>query len=142
MSTTAYQGEGSTLGTSATGAGGSFTNINQLKKFSFSGLKVKEDDITNLSSPSAFMEILPTVIDPGSVSFDGVLNPNDTGYDNLLTLLQNRTLTYFLITLYGSNATYAFQGYVTELTPVEVQFDKAETFKGSIRITGPVTFTP
>lgn len=139
MTTTAYQGRGSHLATSPDGV--TYTNVAQLKTIVPSGLKVKEEDITNLDSPTAFMEILPTVVDPGDFAIEGILDPQNATINNLATLLQNRTLTYFKITL-PENSTITFQGYVQEYVPGKIDAVKAITFSGKIRVTGAVTITP
>lgn len=139
MSTVAYQGRGSSLQTSPDGS--SFTTVAQLQKFSFGGMKSTLEDITNLSSPTAFKEVLPTIVDPGDVSFNGILDPQNASINNLSTLLQNRTLEYFKILLTDGTA-ITFQGYVTEYVPADVDYSKAILFSGKVSITGAVTITP
>ena len=51
--TIAYPGYGSKLANGGT-AGTSYTNVAQLKKGNFSGLKADFEEITNLDSPSIF----------------------------------------------------------------------------------------
>ncbi len=136
--TVAYQGRGSHLQTSPDGV--TYSNVAQLQKFSFSGLKATLEDITNIDSPSAFKEFLPTIVDPGDVSFDGILDPQNTTIEGLTTLLQNFTKTFFKIIL--SEGTFmTFTGYVVEYVPASVDYAKAITFSGKIQITGPVTTT-
>ena len=87
------------------------------------------------------MERIATVIDPGDVSFDGVLDPQNATYASLNTLQSNRTLSQFLITL-TDGTTYDFDGFVTEFVPASVDYSKEITFSGKITITGSVTITP
>lgn len=135
MATVSYQGRGSHLQTSPDGV--TYTSVAQLRKFAFSGLKSTVEDITNCDSPSAFMEVLPTIINPGDMSYDGILNPTDPTTVGLSTKLQQQTLTYFKLTLIDGSS-YTFTGYVTEHVPVQVDYSKALTFAGKISITGPV----
>jgi hypothetical protein len=137
MSTVAFQGRGSTLFLETSPA----EKIAQLRKFAFGGAKTTLDDVTNLDSPTAYMERIATVIDPGDVTFDGVLDPANATYSALNTLQANRTLSNWLITL-TDGTTYAFAGYVTEFVPAAVDYSKAITFSGKITITGAVTITP
>lgn len=142
MTTTAYPGRGSHLANGGT-AGTSYTNIAQLKKFAFSGMKAEFDDITNLDSPSIFKEWMKTVVDGDTVTFDGVLNPADPTYEGLLTQLATSgsgALDYWQITL-TDGSTIVFQGYVQDFTPAQVEYNKALAFKASIKIVGNLTTT-
>ena len=143
MTTTAYPGRGSHLANGGI-AGTSYTNVGQLKKFGPSGLKAKEDDITNLDSPTINEEYLKTVVDSGSMTFEGVLNPAvATEAQLLLTNLyaagQNAT-NYWQITL-TDGSIFVFLGFVSDLKPFGVEYNKAIPFSGSIRITGVITPT-
>jgi hypothetical protein len=141
MTTNAYRGRGCTLGVSSTSSG--FTTIAQLRTFKFAGLKSTLEDVTNLSSPTAFKEWLPTIVDPSDLSFDGVLDPQNATIHSLPGLLQNQTEQYFQITLTDPASTaLTFQGYVTEYNPVSVDYSKALMFSGKIQITGPITIAP
>ena len=132
MSTVAYSGRGSKLNIQTGVSPTAYTAIAQLRKFAMSGLKVTTDDITNIDSPSAFKEIMPTVIDPGDVSFDGILNSVAASQGDLLSLCQNQTLTNFQIVLSDGVTTIAFSGYVTDYVPVVVEATKANTFSGKL----------
>jgi len=139
MTTVSYQGRGSKLQTSADGV--TYTSVAQLRNIKFGGLKSTVDKVTNLDSPNAFEEILPTIIDPGDCSYDGVLDPANPTVQSLLTLLQNQTLTFFKVTFPGLANTITWKGYVVDHVPAEVGYAKAITFSGKIMITGPVTIT-
>jgi|SRR5580698_2097459 hypothetical protein len=142
MSSTGYQGRGSFLEFETLDSSpGSFVRVAQLQKFSFGGLKVATDKITNLDSPDAFEEIIATIIDPGDVSFDGILNPETTDQADMLTLLQNRTKTGWKIVL-TDGTYYTFEAYLTEFVPANVDYSKAITFSGKLTITGAVSVTP
>src|SRR4051794_14038176 len=84
--TIAFPGYGSKLASGGI-TGAAYTNVAQLKKVNFSGLKAEFDDITNLDSPSIFKEWMKTVVDGDTVSFDGVMNPSDPTTQSLLTNL-------------------------------------------------------
>jgi hypothetical protein len=87
--------------------------VAQLQKFAFSGMSATLEDITNLDSPTAFKEVLPTVIDPKDITFDGICDPSNSAWANLATRLQGRTLTHWEIVL-TNGTTITFDGYVTD----------------------------
>lgn len=137
--TVAYPGYGSSLANGGT-SGGSYTNLGQIKKFDFNGLKAEFDDITNLSSPSIFKEWMKTVVDGDTVTFSGVFNPADPTEEALLTNIAtsgSAALDYWKITL-TDGSTLVFQAYVSEFK-TGVQYDKAITFSGSLKLVGNVT---
>ena len=136
---TGYQGRGSYLEFETLDSSpATFLRVAQLQKFAFGGMKVATDKITNLDSPDAFEEIIATTIDPGDVSFDGILNPEASAMTAVTTLLQDRTLTGWQIVL-TDGSSYTFLGYLTELVPASVDYSKAITFSGKATITGAVT---
>ena len=137
--TIAYPGYGSHLASGGT-SGASYTNLAQLKKFGFSGLKVEFDDITNLDSPSIFKEWMKTVVDGDTVTYDGVLNPADPIQQSMLTNIQtpgSAALYFWKITL-TNGSTLIFTGYVQDYK-VTGEYNKAITFSGAIKIVGNVT---
>lgn len=137
--TVAYPGYGSMLQSGGI-AGSSYTKIGQLKKFAFSGLKADFDEITNLDSPTIFKEWMKTNVDGTDVSFDGVMNPTDVEQQDLLINLatsgSNALYMWKITTTDGS--TFTFQAYVSEYT-FDVQYNKAITFTGKLRLVGAVT---
>ena len=141
MTTTAYPGRGSHLANGGS-AGTSYTNIGQLKKFAFNGIKGEFDDITNLDSPDIFKEWMKTIVDGDAVTLDGVMNPADPTMANLLTNLQTAgaaALNYWQITL-TDGSTLVFKGYVQDFK-FGVEYNKALTFSGTIKIVGAITPT-
>jgi predicted secreted protein len=115
--------------------------IGQLRTVKSSGSKIKMADITNTNSPSAYEEILPTIISPGTISFTGVLNPSDTSQIELQTLQNNRTLSPWKIELPNAAGNWTFSAYVGSWA-WDVDYSKEVTFSGSLDISGPVTYTP
>jgi hypothetical protein len=145
MTTTAIPGFGGVLANGGT-TGGSYTPVAQIKKFSFSGLKVEFEEITNLSSPApggaVYKEWLKVVVDGGSVKFNGVLNPGDPTIQALQVnqaAAPAAALNYWKITLSNGTSTILFQGYVEEFT-MDNEYNKAVPFTGGVKIVGPVTF--
>lgn len=147
MTTTAYPGFGSHLASGGV-AGSAYTNVAQLKNIDFDGIKCDFDEITNMDSPtggaglSIFKEYLKTVIDGGSVKFDGVLNPADPTTQALFTNLQlagQTALYYWKVTL-TDGSTLVFQGYVENFQIKDV-YNKAISFSGGLKIVGPINPT-
>lgn len=139
--TLAYPGYGSHLASGGT-TGASYTNVAQLKKVNFSGLKAEFDDITNLDSPTIFKEWMKTIVDGDTVTFDGVMNPADPTTQSLLSniaLAGANALYYWKITL-TNGSTLVFQGYVQDFK-FGAEYNKAITFSGGIKIVGNITAT-
>lgn len=137
--TVAYPGYGSMLQSGGI-AGSSYTKIGQLKKFAFAGLTADFDEITNLDSPTIFKEWMKTNVDGKEVNFDGVLNPTDVQQQDLMINLStagSAALYMWKITT-TDGSIFTFQGYVSEYT-FDVQYNKAITFTGKIRLVGNVT---
>lgn len=138
--TTAYPGRGSHLANGGT-AGSSYTNVGQLRKFGPAGGKAEFEDITNLDSPTIYKEWMKTLVDGSALAFDGVLNPADpTGMALLMTNLAtagSAALNYWQITL-TDGSTLVFQAYV-EAADTSVEYNKALSFKGSLKIVGAPT---
>lgn len=142
MTTTAYQGRGSHLANGGTTGLSGYTNLGQLKKFNFSGLKAEFDEITNLDSPSIFKEWMKTIVDGSDVTFDGVMNPADPTLQALLTNLATAgaaALNFWQITL-TNGSTLVFQAYVQEFK-FGAEYNKAITFTGALKIVGNVAAT-
>lgn len=138
--TVAYQGRGCKLNLQTSVSPVVYTEVGQLSSVKMGGLKSGTIDITNLDSPSGFKEITPGIIDPGEISFDGILNPANSSIANLLALLQAQTLSYWDLALSDGVTHVRFYGYVTEYAPVsDVAVGKALTFSGKITLTGQVT---
>jgi hypothetical protein len=137
----AYAGRGCKLNLQTATSPVTWTAIAQIQKIAFSGIKINLDDITNLDSPSAFKEWLATgPVDPGDVTFSGVLNPASITQGDMLSLIQAMTLSNFQITLSDAVTKLAFSGYFSEYSPVaNIEPSKAITFSAKIQITGTIT---
>lgn len=147
MSTDAYQGMGSKLAY-LTGVS-TWTYVGQLQTIKPTGTTTAEDDITNLDSPSAYEEVLPTIIKSGTVDFAGILpvDASTGGFSELQTLRDARTVTTWRI--YEPDSTivspdsiagyWEFDGFVADLD-FDIQFDKAVKFTGKLRRTGKTTY--
>lgn len=143
--TSAFTGKGGSLAISSDGT--SFTPVNQIQKISSSGQKANLADITNLSSPGAFIERIPTTLDSGTLSFTVVANPADPG--QLLLLAGFNAQTKFTVKLQyppvGAQSVgllKTFAAYVTSAPVPSLSVGDASTFDVELTITGAVADTP
>lgn len=139
-----------------TGKGGSisistdaetFTKVAQVQKFSQSGQKSNFADITNLDSPSAFVERIPTTLDSGTFQGTVVVNPSDAGQLMLLAAFNAQTkLTvkaqYPPVGAQATGLLKTFSAYVSSAPAPSASVTDASTFDFELTVTGPVTDTP
>lgn len=140
-----FSGKGGSLSLSIDGM--AFTRVGQIQKVSSSGQKANLADITNLDSPSAFIERIPTTIDPGTLSFTVIANPADAGQLMLLAGFQAQTkfsckLQYPPIGTQVTGLLKAFSAYVTSAPMPSMAVTEASTFDAELTITGVVADTP
>lgn len=135
----AFAGQGSQLQL-GDGVGG-FTTIAEMTKIQRSGSKADTVDVTNMDSTGAYREVLPTLLTPGDISFDGNYIPEDATQQALQTQFDNRTLSPWRLVLPDSKGRWDFNAYVTSFD-FDVSFDKASTISGKLTITGKPIFTP
>jgi len=138
---------------SMTGAGVSITvggaTVGQLKTVQMGSAKWSTDDITNVASPTSgsgvIKEIIPSILDYGECSLDGIWLYNDAGQLALQTAFNTGASVACVVTLLkgeGQTTTgtsLSFSGYVTDPPFPQISFDKAVTFKSIIKISGTVT---
>jgi hypothetical protein len=99
------------------------------------GETAESEDITNHSSPQAYREKIPIILDGGDVTFD-LVYVGETGQNTLRTAFEARSVDTVVLTL-PDTTTITFDGFVSNwgwAVPV------AGTLRGSIGITvsGPV----
>ena len=147
MAATKYKlGKGASLSISTDG-GTTWTQIKQLKTISYPNSKADFDDITNMDSPGAYHEFAPTTLDAGTADFQGVWNPSDAGQIAASAAFEAQALCQFkhqFAPSVGESTGFVrtFNGYMAAKPGVDAQFDKASTYNGSIKVTGPYTDTP
>jgi len=143
----AISGKGTVLGieTSA-GPPPVFTNLVEVKTFQFSGGKNDTEDVTNSDSTGRAKEFIVTLLDSGQLKCGGNYVGSDTGQQALRSAFLSGALTPFQLTLpktpqqQNSGDTFAFSAVVEE-SNIDVQYDKAITWSGSLKISGIITFT-
>ena len=142
-SSKAFKSQGAVLqyGDKGDGTSTVWTTVAELKQVQRSGQKSDMADVTNLDSPSAYREKLPTLLDAGEVTMGGnYLGNQDASQGELQTLFDGQTLRDWKVVLPNSFGTWTFKAYVTEATNFDLQFDKEATFTAKLTITGPATF--
>lgn len=140
-----FTGKGAALSISSDGT--TFTVVKQIQKISSSGQKANFADITNIDSPSAFIERIPTTLDSGTLGFTVVSNPADPGQLMLLAAFQAQTklsckLQYPAVGTQTVGLLKEFSAYVSSAPMPSAAVGDASTFDSELTITGPVTDTP
>lgn len=139
-----FTGKGGSLSLSSDGT--TYTKVGQIQKVSSSGQKANLADITNMDSPSAFIERIPTTLDSGTLSFTVVSNPTDPGQLLLLAGFQAQTkftvqLQYPPIGTQTTGLLKTFSAYVTSAPMPSMAVTEAATFDAELTITGAVVDT-
>jgi predicted secreted protein len=116
------------------------TTIGEVLKIDQSGKKADLADVTNMDSPSAFKEFLPTLLDSGEVKFEVNFLPANTSQADCLADFNGQVLSAWKIVLPATAGHWDFSAYVTGY---DVAMDITKQVTGSItlKITGPVTYT-
>jgi hypothetical protein len=139
--TTAVVGPGFLLDYENPDTPGDWIHVGQVRDIDGPSESTEEFDITNQDSEGGFRELVATLQDGGTVSFDVVGNPDDTGQQGFVALKHARTTVNWRIQ-HPENADgevwgQFFPGFVNQL-------GNARTLAGAwirncqIRVVGPV----
>jgi hypothetical protein len=140
-------GKGASLSISPTSTG-TLTPIAQLKQITFAGATADYADITNLSSPGNYKEYAPTLLDSGTATVTGILDPaGDPGQTAVGAAFEAETLNYFTVQFAPAagqtvGAKRAFAGYVSKKPGMNAQLNDAVGFDFELKISGAITDTP
>ena len=121
--------------------GVSYTKYAEVSKIDRSGMKANLADVTNLDSPSAFEEVLPTTLSPGEAKLDLNFINTDAEQNLLMSDYSNQTSLYWRIQFPGTRGKEEFQGYVTDVG-VAIEVKKQVMRTVTIACTGQPTWTP
>jgi len=131
------------------GDGGSpevFTTISEMQKVQGSGSKADIVDVTNMDSPTAFREKMPTLIDSGEISFDGNFVADSDSQQSVRDDFKSRRRGNWKILLPDGDTPgtprghWDFEAYVSACD-FDAQHDKQVTFSGKLTITGENAYT-
>lgn len=142
----AMQGKGTVLSIGDGETEEAFTAIVEIKTFQFSGGKNDTDDVTNSDSPGRAKEFIATLLDSGSLKCGGNYVGDDAGQLALRTAFASGAFTNFTLVLpktktqTATGDEFAFSAIVEE-SNIDVQYDKAVTWSGSLKISGLIVFT-
>lgn len=141
-----------TMGTAAFGTllkigdGGSpenFTTIAEVTNITGPGGKTKMVDMTNHSSPSAFMEVVPATVDPGTYKLTVNFVPTAVTQNYATGILRdwiNRNKRNFQLVWPNTAGTYVqFAAYVTDFDQKAGVDGKLEA-DFSLEVTGPYSW--
>lgn len=139
-----FTGKGGSLQLSINGT--DFTPVAQIQKITSGGMKANFADITNIDSPNAFIERLPTTLDSGTLTFTVVAKTTDAGQSMLLAAFQAQTkltckLQYPPLPSQTTGLLKTFSAYVSGAPMPGVSVTEASTFDAELTITGAVTDT-
>lgn len=91
-----------------------FTNVAEVKSIQGPNTQTQVIDVTHMESDNATREFLPTLIDPGELSFNVNFLPGNVTHTGLRTDQKNRTKrNWKLLFTNAAATTYSFAGYVT-----------------------------
>ncbi len=123
--------------------GSSYTEVAQVKRIKSAGGKVPEVETTVLTS--AGKSYRPGRIpEAGEVTFTFQRDPNLTGHQTLVALLNTPATKFWRVTYNDGLATNAkdeFQGFLTEGDPNDAEDESNHEWDVTMRITGLVTRT-
>lgn len=114
--------------------------IGKLTSIGAIGPETEEIDVTTLDSAGAYRSFIPGYKDGGSVTFEGYLDSEDSGQNELITLFESGIVKDYVVT-FPSGAKAEFSGFVKSYKLGETEVDGVPAFSAEIRVSGAVTFT-
>lgn len=109
-----------TVTATASGTDGTelFTTVAEVKSINGPSMQTGVAEKTHMESLNNTKEFLPTLIDPGELTFNANFLPANASQLSVKTAMVNRTLKNFKIVWTDAAATtWAFAGYITGLAP-------------------------
>jgi len=116
------------------------TDIAELTNIGGVNISMDTIDVTNHDSSDAYREFIGGLVDAGEVPVEGNFYPGDAGQVALLTALNNRTSSAFVITFPAAvGATWTFNALVTGFMAADAPIDGALPFSATLKISGKPT---
>lgn len=100
-------------------------------------------DVTSHSSEGSSREVIPSFLNPGTVTATINYTPSDAVHAAIRADFQAGTLTEYKVTLPGSSPAYSFgfSGYVTEFGVQSMPIDGVMQLAFTITISGQITLS-
>lgn len=118
-----------------------FTTVAEVKNLSGPNMAAAVIDVTNMDSQNNTREFITSLIDPGEMSFSVNFLPGDTGQQDIINDLKNRTRrNYQLVWTNQAATTWNFQGLVTSFQPSSAT-EEALMASITIKVTGFPTWS-
>lgn len=136
----AIAARGTTLNRS-TDAGATYTQIAEVLKINRTGSKSDMADVTNLNSPNAFEEVLPTILRLGDVDFEVNFLPADATQAACLADYLAQAKNTWKIQLPNAGGNWVFTAYVMS-DDFMMEPTKQITKSVKLKPTGGFTYTP
>ena len=116
-----------------------YTLVAHVTDINFSGSSSETDNVTNMDSPSAYEELLPTVLKAGDVDFECIFVPGDATQDIVDTDFDNQRTGPWKVQLPASQGDkfVTFNAFVAN-TGYQLPVTKAGKRKLKLTITGPI----
>jgi hypothetical protein len=136
----AFCGAGSAIQFATKLAPSVYTTVAEAVTIKRSGGKREDSDVTNMQSPSAFREYIPTLLTAGEIQVDGNFVPADPGQDGVTTLFLSGDVVNWRLELPNSFGYFQGQGFVVEDRNIDVPVDKKVVTSFKVKITGPFDY--
>lgn len=116
-----------------------FTTIAEIKSLSGPNFQTAFAEVTHMESPDAVREFIPTLTDPGEISFTANFLPDNATHDAIRVDMLARTKRNFkmVMTDPATATTWSFSGYYSQLQ-LSTQIDAAGEVTIGIRITSTI----
>lgn len=144
IQTSPLRSSGTTLGYKLTSAATTYTVFGFVDSIDFGGVSVSPIDVTVLAS--TFKTYIPSIPDPGDLTFSIKYIPGDAGTVEIQNLAFTPAVVFFQVQLTDGSSpttgtTLAFQGFVSNFAPKGFAVDGSPAADCTVQITGPITVT-
>lgn len=131
-----------TVTTTAGGSDGTevFTTVSEIQGISYSGMTQQYADVTHQESPDGFREEIPTLKDPGTITFGLSYVPTDAQQKGLIDDHVDNVLRNFKVVLPDGTSTWVFAAYISTFSfdaPHDGKLGASVTLKIKGAITPP-----
>jgi predicted secreted protein len=115
--------------------------VGELKKIGGVSMTADFQDVTTHDSVGGFKEYIATLKEPGEVSLEGNMWPNDAGQIEILDHFEGGDEREMIIT-YPEGDTWTFNALISAFSYGEADAEGVLRFTATVRITGMPVFAP